>query len=320
MNTKSGSTRPLGMRGRITADTAHGRVNLIIGAAQIVGWASLITLLHGPGALWWKIPVLIVFCLMMQGVFSMMHECFHQHGHPSRRVNRLLGIASSTIFGTSYTLIRVNHEGHHVRNRTPAEMAEYILPGESAARKTLVYYFAILGGIWLGSCVAAAVLPLIPYRWAAAFNRPSPSMNGYSLSFAQFTPQDWRSIRQEGVVGVATWLAAILVFHWEIRLLACIYAAFAFSWSSLQWVYHMRTPLDPVEGAYDLRAPRLIRWLFLNFNYNLTHHRAPNVPWQQVHERVDVRETQPLWYRYLLVFKPPEPLPADPASIIKTYR
>lgn len=299
---------------------AHGWANLAIGAAQIAGWIVLITLMHQPIALGWKIPLLVLFCLMMQGVFSMMHECFHHHGFPSAGVNRALGIATSTIFGTSYTLIRINHEGHHVRNRTPAEIAEYILPGESGARKTFVYYFAILGGIWLGAFVAACVLPLIPYRWALAFNRPSTSMNGYSLSFTQFSARDWHSIRWEGVLGLAVWVGAILLFHWDLRVLACIYAAFAFSWSSLQWVYHMRTPLHPVEGAYDLRAPTPIRWLFLNFNYNLTHHRAPNLPWRDVHPRVNQRETQPLWYRYLLVFKPPEPLPADPASIVKTYR
>jgi fatty acid desaturase len=81
----------------------------------------------------------------------------------------------------------------------------------------------------------------------------------------------------------------------------------------------MRTPLDRIEGAYDLRAPRVVRWLFLNFNYNLTHHREPHQPWQKMHAIVNPRETQPLWYRYLLVFKAPELMPPDPSSIRKTY-
>lgn len=81
----------------------------------------------------------------------------------------------------------------------------------------------------------------------------------------------------------------------------------------------MRTPLDRIKGAYDLRAPTLVRLLFLNFNYNLTHHRHPQLPWQAMHALVDRRETQPLWYRYVLVFKCPEPLPADLGAIRKTY-
>src|SRR5689334_24546573 len=113
----------------------YGNMNLFVGAAQVTAWALLITALHAPGSLWWKIPVALVFCLMMQGVFSLMHECFHNQGHPSRTLNGALGAVSGAIFGTAYTLFRVNHEGHHIRNRSPAELAEYVLPGESATRK-----------------------------------------------------------------------------------------------------------------------------------------------------------------------------------------
>jgi fatty acid desaturase len=297
----------------------YGRINLCVGIAQIVGWAVLLSALHLPIHLGWKALALLIFCLMMQGVFSLMHECFHGLGHPSPAWNRVLGVAASTIFGTAYTLYRVNHEGHHLRNRSRAEIAEYIYPGESAARKTFLYYFAILGGIWLGSLVATLVLPFVPYKYARALNRPATSMNGYSLSFEQFTASDWRDLRVEAALGVVAWVGVSLALGWRWQVLAVAYAAFAFSWSSLQWVYHMRTPLDPIEGAYDLRAPRVVRWLFLNFNYNLSHHRAPYLPWQSVHAMVDQRETQPLWYRYLLVFKAPEPLPADPSTIRKNY-
>jgi fatty acid desaturase len=297
----------------------YGTMNLLICGAQILAWATLISVLHAPGSLAWKIPVALLFCLMMQGVFSLMHECFHGHGHPSATVNRLIGIATGTMFGTAYTLFRVNHEGHHVRNRSDAEIAEYILPGESAARKIFLYYFAILGGIWLGALVASVILPFLPYRFARFLNPPAKSMNGYSLSFAQFSRADWTSLRVEGAVGLVVWGAAIMLLGWDFRLLTLIYAAFAFSWSSLQWVYHMRTPLDRIEGAYDLRAPWPVRGLFLNFNYNLTHHRRPDVPWQGMHAMVNRGETQPLWYRYLMVFKCPEPMPADPSTLRKTY-
>jgi len=59
--------------------------------------------------------------------------------------------------------------------------------------------------------------------------------------------------------------------------------------------------------------------LFLNFNYNLMHHRRPDLPWQEMHGLVNSRETQPLWYRYMLVFKCPETLPVDPSAIRKIY-
>jgi fatty acid desaturase len=307
------------MGDQVDTRKTYGSMNLCVAVAQVAGWAALISALHLPIHAAWKVLALITFCLMMQGVFSLMHECFHGLGHPRPALNRAIGIAASTIFGTAYTLYRVNHEGHHLRNRSRAEVAEYIYPGESTARKTFLYYFAILGGIWLGSLVATLVLPFIPYRYSRALNRPAESMNGYSLSFDEFTAADWRWLRIEALIGVVTWVGVSLALGWRWQVLLVTYAAFAFSWSSLQWVYHMRTPLDRIEGAYDLRAPLLVRWLFLNFNYNLTHHREPYLPWQSVHAVVNPRETQPLWYRYLLVFKAPERMPEDPSSIVKTY-
>lgn len=306
-------------RSALVVTARYGTMNAAIGILQLAAWAAIITALSGPGSLWWKIPLGVFFVFMMQGVFSLMHECMHRHGHPSPAVNRGLGILTAAIFGTAYTLFRINHEGHHVRNRSRAELAEYIFPDESATRKIVAYYFAILGGIWLGSFVAALVLPFVPYRYAPLLNRPAKSMNGYSLSFAEFSRADWGWLRIEALAGLVLWTAAFVLLDWDWRVVALLYAGFAFSWSSLQWVYHMRTPLDRIEGAYNLRAPAVVRLLFLNFNYNLAHHRQPNLPWQLMFAVADPAETQPLWYRYLLVFKCPEPLPRDSAVMRKVH-
>lgn len=296
-----------------------GRQNLAVAAAQFAAWAVLIEAMHRvpPGAAW--LALALVFVLMMQGVFSLMHDAIHGHGHPDARVNHAIGWLSGALFGTAYTLFRVNHEGHHVRNRTRAEVAEYVYPDDDRVWKTAKYYFAILGGIWLGSFLALFVLPCVPYRHVRRMNLSSNSMNGYSLSFTEYSARDWQVQRVECVGVLAFWIAAIALMDWSLATLAVVYALFAFSWSSLQWIYHLRTPLHPVEGAYNLRAPMLVRWLFLNFNYNLTHHRQPGVPWQRLHARADLRETQPLLARWIGVFRPPEPLPADPGSIRKVY-
>jgi fatty acid desaturase len=230
-----------------------------------------------------------------------------------------MATVAATLFGASYTLIRVNHEGHHQRNRSAAEMAEFILPGERPAFKIGLYYFAITGGIWLGSFVATLLLPFVPFRKVKALAVRMTSMDGYNRSFAEFDRRDWGFLRLEAALATAAWCACAWLFGWDWRVLLVAYAAFAFSYSSLQWVYHMRTPLDRIEGAYDLRLPPPVRWLFLNFNYNLAHHRFPRAPWQDLHALVDPRQTQPLWYRYLLVFLPPRPLPDDPSRLAKEY-
>jgi fatty acid desaturase len=177
---------------------------------------------------------------------------------------------------------------------------------------------AILGGIWLGSALAMAVLPFVSYgvcRRLGERAEPGSPM----VALAEIGPSDWARARLDAAGSLLFWVGLVALTPVELVAIAPAYAAFAFTWSSLQWVYHLRTPLDPIEGAYDLRLPTPLRWVFLNFNYNLQHHRHPKRPWQDLHAGADPAETQPLWYRYLQIFRPPEPLPADLTRLDKRY-
>ena len=86
------------------------------------------------------------------------------NAHRKPRVNYAIGWVVSTLFGTSPTLLQVQHWGHHRRNRSEAERAEFIHDHETRWGKTTRYYAAILGGIWIG-CYAVAILsPLLSNR------------------------------------------------------------------------------------------------------------------------------------------------------------
>lgn len=292
-------------------------MNLAIEATQIAAWAGCLTLaprVESPLAL---AALVIFFCLMMQGVFSMMHESFHRHAHHNVTINYAMGWLASTVFGAAHTLIQVNHLGHHVRNRTSAERVDYVEPGESVTRKAVAYYFAIFGGIWLAGCLGSLILAVMPPGWTRVFARRARE-NTYAAAFADFREQDFQRIRVETLAAIAFWAVAWLVLGWHWRYVALFYGAFAFSWSSLQWIYHVRTPLDSVEGTYNVRAPLPIRCLFLNFNYNLTHHRQPGLRWQLMHEATNLQETRPLWYTWLSILQPPRLLP-PPGTLTKTY-
>ena len=89
------------------------------------------------------------------------------------------------------------------------------------------------------------------------------------------------------------------------------YFAFAFSWSSQQYIYHVRSPRHLVEGAFNLKLWRPLELLYLNFNYHLSHHRAVSVPW--IHMRRWTLEhaqapTQRYFATYLRMWRPPEPV------------
>ena len=295
----------------------YGAQNLGVCAAQVAGWAGLLTALdHAEG--WVKLPLLFAFCALMQGVFSMMHEFFHGNAHRDRRWNAAIGVVGATIFGTSATLHRINHWGHHVRNRTRAEQGEFIHAGESAVGKVLLYDFATLGGLWLSGLLFPFVSLVLPYS-SVLWLRAHKDLNTYSAAFERFGAADWRRMRAEAL-GLAVFWGALLAFGpWRGSTIALAYAAFAYHWSVLQWVYHVHTPFDVVEGAYNLRLPAPLQAVWLNFNHNLTHHRRPDLPWQELPSHTELRETQPLWWRHLRMWLPPTRYPAEPPDLTKTY-
>jgi fatty acid desaturase len=297
----------------------YGRKNLIVVVGQTVGWLLLLAAIDDTRLSFGvRAVALVLFCLMMQGVFTMLHEFCHRNAHRNRRLNYAIGWVAATLFGTAPTLLQVQHWGHHRRNRTEAERAEFIHDGETRVSKTTQYYAAILGGIWLACFVFPLLAPAVPYRtseWLARRDR----FNSFAAGFGEFTRHDWRMMQIEGLWMWTFWLTVLVFGPWRWQTVVSAYAAFAFSWSSLQWIYHMHTPIHVVEGAYNLRTPALVRVLFLNFNYNLTHHRHPALPWQELYRRSDPKETQPLWYRYLLVFRAPVPFPDDPSRLDKRY-
>jgi fatty acid desaturase len=303
----------------IVAPGRYGNANIAVVAAQVAGWALLLTVLDS-GALPWPLRALalVLFCLMMQGVFTMLHEFCHRNAHRDPRVNYGIGWIASTLFGTAPTFLQVQHWGHHRRNRTAAERAEFIHEGESAVSKTSQYYLAILGGIWLGCFLFPMISPLLPYAAGQRMARHE-RFNSFAAGFGEFSEREWRRMQLEGIAAVLFWGGLGSLGPWRLGTLALAYAAFAFSWSSLQWIYHLHTPVHVVEGAYNLRAPWPVRLLFLNFNYNLTHHRQPQLPWQELPAHSDARQTQPMWYRYLLVFRPPRPFPGALSELEKRY-
>jgi fatty acid desaturase len=297
----------------------YGRVNLVVTAAQLLGWMILLTVIDDARTpLWLQIVALLLFCLMMQGVFTMIHEYCHRNAHRDPRLAYLIGALTSFVFVTTPTFMFVQHWGHHRRNRTEPERAEFIQPGESVARKWLQYYLAIFGGLWVSSWLFPVLSIALPFR-AARVLAVDARFNSYSAAFRDFDERQWRNTRIEGAVLTLGWVALIAFGPWTWQTLAIAYAAFAVSWSSLQWVYHLWTPLHVIEGAYNLRAPAVVRLLFLNFNYNLTHHRHPAIPWQELFQRSAAHETQPLWYRYLRVVLPPVPFPEDQSILEKRY-
>lgn len=295
----------------------YGTQNLVVAGLQALAWAGLLTGIElAPGL--WKLVPMFLFCTVMQGVFTMMHEYFHRNAHPDPRLNYAIGLVGATLFGTSATLHKINHWGHHIRNRTSAERGEFIHDGESAVAKVLLYYFATMGGLWLGGLVFPFVSWILPFRVVERL-KAHGEFNTYAAAFEQFDAAEWSRMRFEAAVLLGFWALVLAFGPWSWATLGLAYAAFAYHWSVLQWIYHLRTPIDIVEGAYNLRIPTPMRLMWLNFNCNLTHHRRPDLPWQELYTHTNPAETRPLWYMYALMWLPPTRFPEDLSSLEKTY-
>ncbi|MBI4815814.1 MAG: fatty acid desaturase [Deltaproteobacteria bacterium] len=280
-------------------------LNVALSLAQI---AASVALLVGASTFGFSVlgaACVITFTFVMQTGFSLIHEAEHDKLHPTRWVNDALGILTAAIFPGSFQFMKVAHLSHHRKNRSDAELVDYVRNGESFALKTIQYYALITGVIWLGVPLLSALIALTPSFGSEPTDETPKSGAALYLQFVR-EARPYR-VRLELIFVVTLWTLILKVLPISFEALAVSYGAFAFSWASQQYVYHIRTPRHLVEGAFNLRLPRALELLYLNFNHHLTHHRNVMVPWIHLPE-LSERPERAYLATYLDLWRPPEPV------------
>jgi fatty acid desaturase len=251
----------------------------------------------------------VAFSYANNTVFSLLHESVHGVFHSSARVNMLFGRWLAAFFPTSFTLQRFFHLGHHRRNRSAAERFDYIAPGENVLLKNIQWYGILTGLYWLLpplSCIVYFFAPGMLRKDDAEWSRQSGA--GAMIEHLERLP---RGVVRLEILFVVLWQAVLFMtlnLNWAGWALC--YAAFAINWSSLQYADHAWSPLDAVEGAWNLRVNRLVRWLFLNYHHHRAHHENPKVPWIHLPRLVGRGEPRPSFLRiYLSMWRGPRMLP-----------
>lgn len=256
----------------------------------------------------------IAFSYVNNTIFSLLHESVHGVFHPAEQVNSFFGRWLAAFFPTSFTLQRFFHLGHHRRNRSAAERFDYIAPGENAFLKNVQWYGILTGLYWLLpplSCIAYWIAPRafasrIIQGEEAAWSRQS----GADAMVAGVERLPVFTVRTE-ILFVALWQALLFVAL-DLNAWAWVlcYGAFALNWSSLQYADHAWSPLDRIEGAWNLRVNRVVQWLFLNYHHHRAHHENPKIPWIHLPHYVDRNEARPSFLRmYLRMWRGPRSLP-----------
>lgn len=287
-------------------------------ALALVASAAALCLLAAAShtASWgWRIGAALAFSYVNNTIFALLHEAVHGRLHASRRVNETIGRVMAAFFPTSLGFQRICHLGHHRRNRSDAEVFDYILPGESRLVKTLQWYGVLTGIYWLllpAGCFVYLVWPgafRLPARIRSSRLFRQTSAEGMLSGFAHAPAP---TIRLEILFSLA--LQAVFVWTLDLTMagwLAC-YGAFAVNWSSLQYADHAFTERHVHDGAWNLRVNRVVQYLFLNYHHHKAHHQHSQVPWIHLSKYVDFTEERPSFLRiWLRMWKGPRRWPAD---------
>jgi fatty acid desaturase len=284
-----------------------GTLNAALAIAQIIASFALLGAASHAKTFWMTLVFAVAFAFVMQLGFGLAHEAVHSKLHTSPAVNDGLGILLYSLFPGSYHLFEIAHLVHHRRNRSDAELEDYVLPGEIRWRKRVAYYFILCGLFWFLTPLALLTIAMIPGR---SIQMPVPGENsgGFSRYMQFLNSVNPGRIRRDLLVTVVVWTLAALLLHFRLFHLAVCYAAFAFCWASQQYIYHVRTPRHVVLGAVDLHLWRPFELLYLHFNYHLTHHVAAWVPWIYLPKIAAEQPTRGYLITYFEQWRPPQPL------------
>ena len=282
-----------------------GKLNVTLAVVQFLVCFALLACASHSTKYWLTGLFAVTFAYLMQLGFGLAHESAHNKLYPNSRVNEALGIVLFSLFPGSYHLFSVAHLVHHRRNRSDAELEDYILPTETRWTKFVTYYLILCGLFWLLTPLTMLAIAMVPRR---SFGLPAPAADaGVSSRYVQFlySVQPGR-IRRDLFLTVFIWTVASTLLHLKLPQLAVCYGTFAFCWASQQYIYHVRTPRHVVLGAVDLHLWRPFELLYVHFNYHLTHHVAAWVPWIYLPEVAVEEPRRSYLFTYLDQWRPPE--------------
>jgi fatty acid desaturase len=252
------------------------RLNIVLVVLVVSGAVGLLWL----GSRFDRWPVTlgvgVAFSYVLLTNYALFHEAAHGNLHSNPRVNRLLGVVTGALFPMPFSMMRVTHQGHHLRNRTDHEMFDLYYPRDNRFVRYAQWYGILLGLFWPWVPIGALLFAVCPgVLRTGVFQRARSSK--YLLG--DIRGAEVRAIRAEVVLIIALF---VLLF-WSLRLrwqsALIMYACFSFNWSTRQYIGHAFSRRDVIEGAWNLRHNRLMTWVLLHGEWDLNHHRHPEVSW-----------------------------------------
>jgi fatty acid desaturase len=227
---------------------------------------------------WWAIAGLSLgFGILMNSVYSVIHEAEHRMLFESPMLNDGVGVLMALFFPAPFHLLRQGHIGHHMRNRSDDEAFDLYFEGENPLWRYIQMYGILTGLYWAMVAVANPIILLFPQL----LQRKHFKFDRQSAAFMESLNPRYVRIIQVEALAVILVHAAIIYFlqiHWLVYLV--VYFGFGFTWSAMQYVHHYGTERHVTKGARNLFIWGPLDFVWMNHNWHQTHHEHPTVPWR----------------------------------------
>ena len=188
----------------------------------------------------------------------------------------IVPVLTGFLFPMPFSMFRLTHQGHHLRNRTDHEMFDLYYPWDNRLVRYAQWYGILLGLFWPWVPIGALLFSACP---AVLRTRVFQRARSSRYLLGDIRGAEIRAIRAE--VGLI--LAIFFLLFWSLQLrwqsVFIMYACFSFNWSTRQYIGHAFSHRDVIEGAWNLRHNRVMTWVLLHGEWDLNHHRHPEVPW-----------------------------------------
>lgn len=257
-------------------------LNALILCTQLLALASCFVAASRLRDAWPVAGLAIGFGVLMNSVYSVVHEAEHAILFPNRRLNEAGGIIMALFFPAPFHLLRQGHLGHHLRNRSDDEAFDLYFEGDNVIWKWMVW-LGILTGLYyllvVISNVVAAVAPFVLDRRHFKIDRHVGVDRASAAFLESFNPEHLRWVQLEAIAAIALHVAIVAGLHIPIWHYFAMYASFGFMWSAMQYVHHYGTERHVTRGARNLFLFAPIDALWLNHNWHRAHHEHPTIPW-----------------------------------------
>ncbi len=264
-------------------------LNAVIVASQLVAVAFCFYFLSRVESIGALFGLALVFGLLMNSVYSTIHEAHHRMLFRNRLANDASGIVLSLLFPAAFHLLRQGHLGHHRRNRSDDEAFDLYFDHDSIVWKFLAWYGILTGVYWLVVVASNFVLVFCPMIINSKFfgwDRTS------EVFIEHFQPETFKIMRIEALAAIVLHAGIFWSLGTPWYYYFGMYFGFGLMWSSLQYVHHYQAERDVINGARNLHCWEPIDKLWLNHNWHQTHHQLPTVPWRYLPELAEERNTE----------------------------